>query len=288
MFKKLIKYDLKAVAKLWWIGVLVSVAAAVIGALLMRFSIYTTENPTDPFTSVLGSFAMIASIFCILAIELAFLFTVILVFVRFYKNFFTDEGYLTFTLPVKRSTLFLAKTVNASIWLTAHFAVTVASLALFALFVMPAENNGGIINPIIFTTIGEVLGEIWSAIGPWSIVFSAEALLILFISMLFTVSLIHFCISFGSVVVKKAKLILSLGIYYLISTAIASIGQFALFLFAGLGVAGLETLTEGVPLDQVCAAITFLLLGIAAALATVALVLYSVTQYLLDRKLNLA
>ena len=52
--------------------------------------------------------AMLLVIACVMAIIASAVVTELLVFVRFYKNFFTDEGYLTFTLPVSRKDLLLS------------------------------------------------------------------------------------------------------------------------------------------------------------------------------------
>ena len=47
MFNKLLKYDMKAVSKLWWIGAVVSLAASVVGAVLIRFFIQVSESETE-------------------------------------------------------------------------------------------------------------------------------------------------------------------------------------------------------------------------------------------------
>ena len=117
MLKKLLKYDIRAVAGLWWIGAVVSVGASILGAILMRFSIAVSDSNTPSvILKMFATLALIVGIFCVIAVAVSYVFTMILVFVRFYRHFFTDEGYLTFTLPVKRSTLLLSKSINAVIW----------------------------------------------------------------------------------------------------------------------------------------------------------------------------
>ena len=289
MFKKLLKYDIKAIARHWWIGAVISVVAAIVSAGLIRLFMLALENKTqNTFVALISIFGLIVAFFCIIAIVLAFVFTIILVFVRFYKHFFTDEGYLTFTLPVKRSTLLLSKTVNAVIWLCAHFAVIVISLLLFTLLLPPFEESGFWINFTVFQTIGEWLVSAWSSVGAWLIVYILEALLIAFAYLLFLISLVHFCITVGSVLVKKAKLILSIGIYYAFSWCLSAIAQFGILLFGALLSAGMSILMENATKNQSYAIYACLVLSIAAALAAIAAVLYSATQHMLDRKLNLA
>ena len=290
MFKKLLKYDIKSISKLWWIGAIISVAAAIAGAILIRFFEYTIiEKDTENILlGLIAIFGLIAAMFCISAIFLAFIFTAVLVFVRFYKHFFTDEGYLTFTLPVKRSALFLSKTVNAAIWFAAHLVVIIISLLLFALLVVPPEENGFLINPIFFKDLGEFFGELWQNVGAWLIVYVLEAILAIFTYSIFSISLVHFCITIGSVLVKKAKLILSIGIYYAFSSSLAAICQFGIYLFGSLMSTGMLILMENATANQIHTAIIFLILAVIAIIATITAVLYSITQYMLDRKLNLA
>ena len=289
MLKKLLKYDMRAVSGLWWIGAVISVAAAVVGAFLIRFFTYVNQleepNVILSMASILGA---LVAIFCILAIFLAFVFTVVLVFVRFYKNFFTDEGYLTFTLPVKRSTLLFSKMVNATVWFSAHFGVIVLSVLLFVLLVWPPEADGFFINFAVFKNIGEWFVREWDRLGAWMIVYDLVAFLLLFVFLQIYIVLFHFCITVGAMLAKKAKVILAIGIYYAFSWILATVGQFCVVIFAVFMADGMMTLMENATQNQTHAVYTLAALAFTAVLASVVAVLYSVTQYLLDRKLNLA
>lgn len=289
MFKKLLKYDIRAISKLWWIGAVSSVAAAIVGSVLIRFYTYAQENAEKNIVlGLISTFAIIVAVLCVAVIFLAFVFTVVLVYVRFYRHFFTDEGYLTFTLPVKRSTLFLSKTVNALIWFFAHFAVIAVSILLFAMLVCPTEDTGFFINLAVFEGIGEFFAEGWSAVGAWLIVYVIEAVLVILISLVYSITLVHFCITFGSVIAKKAKLIASIGLYYAISSTLAAIGQFGGAVIAMFMSGGMEIFMENATRAESCSAVALLILVALCVLASVAAVFYSLTQYMLDRKLNLA
>ena len=289
MFNKLRKYDMKAVSKLWWIGAVVSLAASVVGAVLIRFFIQVSESETENvFLVLISVLGAIVGFFCIIAIVLSFVLTLVLIFARFYKNFFTDEGYLTFTLPVKRSALLLSKTVNAMIWFCAHYGIIIVSLGLFLLLVSPPEEGGSFINPMIFEGLAGAFEGLWSTCGPWLIVYIAEALIIAFIYVLFSIILIHFCITFGSVIAKKAKVIVSIGIYYGISWVVGALWQFGAYFFAGFMSSGMSILMEDATKNQIFAIYALLIMVVAAILATICAALYSITQYMIDRKLNLA
>ncbi len=288
MLKKLLKYDMKAVSGLWWIGAVVSVAAAIVGSFLIRTFIAITESNVESiFLDLISTLALIAGIFCVIAIPISYVFTMILVFVRFFRHFFTDEGYLTFTLPVKRSTLLLSKTLNASIWLIAHSILTAISFLLFVLFVYPPE-HGELINFTPFEVVGKLISNLWSSIGAWLIVYAFEALLIAFVGLMFSIFLVHFCITVGSMLVKKAKLIVSIAIYYAFTSALTTATQIVAFLFANFMSDGLSILMENATEGQAYAVIALLVLVIISIFAVISTLVYSATQYLLDRKLNLA
>ena len=59
----------------------------------------------------------------ILALIAYVFFSQILIMYRYYTNLFTDEGYLTFTLPAKTSSILTAKVINAIIWSTYTFVI---------------------------------------------------------------------------------------------------------------------------------------------------------------------
>ena len=117
MVKKLFKHEFASYLKL-----VLPVYIVLLGiASLVRF-IYIFDNPFPAFTVVGVSSVLALVAACIVALVLIFVFVVI----RFYKNLFTNEGYLTFTLPV---------TVSQHIWvkLITGFAYTLATFGVIIL-----------------------------------------------------------------------------------------------------------------------------------------------------------
>ena len=280
---------MRAIAKFWWIGAVISGAGTIIAALLIRFLSFVAsiENP-NILILLTGILGFLLAICCIMAVVLSFEFTLILILVRFYKHFFTDEGYLTFTLPVKRSSLLLSKVVSAFIWIWAHLAIIGTSILLFCMLAIPPKEGGSFLNFFLLREISRVLASAWSSIGPWVIVYALEALLLSVVYSLFSVLLIYFCITFGSMIVKRAKLILSIGLYYAFSSILAVSGQFGIILFGSFVSDGMHTLMKDASQNRVCAAYTFLILSVISALGVISAVLYSLTQTILHRRLNLA
>ncbi len=284
MFKKLLKYDMKAVGRLWWISVIVVLTAAVAGALSLRFLITSINEGSEKYI-LLQIAAALLSILCVFAIALSFVLTMILVYVRFYTHFFTDEGYLTFTLPASRKALLLSKTINALIWYSLHFLLIFVALTILIL-IAPPEN----IAADIFGQLGELLSLAWNEIGGWTILFGIEMLLFLAITTLFGICAFQFCITFGSVIAKKAKVIASIGIYYAFNSILSFIGQIGAYLFAGALLPGMMALLENAN-ASVNREMSVYFLGfmiVIALISAVTAVLYCTTQHMIDRKLNLA
>ena len=107
MLLKLLKNDLKAVFKYWWISAIISIALSFFGSFLIGFL-----RNYDGYSPMLGILSILGIMLIIGGLSAFSLLSFIFVIIRFYRNFFTDEGYLTFTLPVKRNELFLSKFIT--------------------------------------------------------------------------------------------------------------------------------------------------------------------------------
>ena len=72
MLKKCLKYDFRSVFRLWWIMAVSMLGAAVVAGLGIRFFSQCASSPDVPEgLFVLSTFAMIGSIFCIMAMVMA-------------------------------------------------------------------------------------------------------------------------------------------------------------------------------------------------------------------------
>jgi len=226
---------------------------------------------------------MLLLMVCILALAFSLLGTDILLYVHYYKHFFTDEGYLTFTLPVSRKKLLLSKMVSSVIYSGVHILLYVVGLLFFLLFSPPAQ-NGGFINLIAFEKLGQLIVNVWNIMGAWLIVYILEALLLLAVTIVSGFSLIYFCITFGAIIAKKAKILAAVGIYFGINVVISFVTQ----LFNGLSLSvfssGLEQLVDRSNNYLAGALIILLFICMVSAWAYV---LYGITLDRLEHRLNL-
>lgn len=276
MLRKLLKYDLKAVWKTWlWLAA-AALLVAIPGGFCFRFLNSTMGESSAFFLLQLS--AVLGVLACMLVIVGFLVVTEILVFWRFYVNFFSDEGYLTFTLPVSRAQLLLSKTLNACIWLLSGFAVITVSVLEIVLIVQPSA-------------VGELfkgLGTLITLGGFWSVLWFLELILIALAGMWLSVSIIQLCITIGSIVAKKHKILASIGIYYLVNMVLGFASQ--IFTVVGLfsAVGAIDTVLSHVSEAEAPFFATLILLAAAVIVATIAYFIHTITLGKLERKLNLA
>ena len=288
MLKKCLKYDFEAVLRTWWILAVSMLGASVIAGLGFRFfSQCMMADDLNEGLMVLSVFVAIGSYFCLLAMIMGMTVSFILIFWRIYTHFYTDQGYLTFTLPVKRSTLYLSKVIMGTVLEAATVGILILGILFMVLVVPPTEGGEFFLSLDWLSAIGEVLGQLVDVAGWWLILWIPTGVAILLLFALFQNGLIYFCITVGAVVAKRHKLIAAIGIYYGVNVAVGLIGEIIfLFLTAGITTIIMAALASGgVIMGLTITAILFIL---ALAMAVLSAILHFMTVNKLEQKLNLA
>ncbi len=289
MLKKILKYDLNAIWKLW-----VALSAALIGmavflALLVRLSIVSSLANSNSLLSlflVLGSF--VSGFGVIIAWSGILIVTPIMCYIRYFKNFFSDEGYLTFTLPVKRSTLYTSKVINVFIFNVGNVIVTIIAILLALMIIPETGNNGAILNFEILKELFKFFALIWEGLGPWMLVYLLGIILLATACSLYQIGMIHLCITVGATVAKKHKVLAALGIYMGVSFVLSSVYQI-FGLFGIQSIEGFVYLGDNITSEWHAhlTLLTVLLLAIVIV-SVAAAILHLITLNTIERKLNLA
>ena len=277
MLKKLLKYDTLSIIRYWWIIAVAVVATTGVEIVCSNFNsnYFMSDNEVVSLMAVVAY--LIASL-CNLIILGSSIVTMLMVYVRFYKNLFTDEGYLTFTLPVKRSELLASKTIHAFTWQTLHLLlIAVCKTVSYA-----ATDN------YLYTSSVEWLSQAWENNGAWLILYGLLLLVMYVGIMLFSIALVYFCITLGAVIVKKAKLILSIAIYYVLNSIINSTVMTAFFIIIGVVVASYDIMFSTVTDLQLNIVIALALAVIALIIFIFTALMYFITLSCIERRLNLA
>ena len=276
MLSKLLKYDLRALFKYWWIVALSSVCLTFIGGISLKIFLYPTTNADTPLVTVLAFFGLIVTVIGLSAFLMA---TEIFIYVRFYQNLFSDEGYLTFTLPVRRRDILNSKIISGLIVNSLTVILLLAEILVIIVI--------GIDQPTLYVwseSIGMFLRGTLELLGAWSAVYIIEALIGILFLLTAGYLLTLICITFAAVVAKKHKVIAAIGFYYITNAVISFVSQIGIM----LGSISLAGILEKLPDSSHYAVISLMALSLVLCIGAIAFTLYSVEHYLLDRKLNLS
>lgn len=139
--------------------------------------------------------------------------SVFVVIWRFYKSRFSDEGYLTFTLPVNHHQLLLSSILNSLfgvvlVFLAAAAAVVLSCILLLMGFPMDFW-------PEAAGAVGRAFGTLMESMeGNWPIFW--EILGTMLLSGLHQIVVLMLAVTIGAMIAKKYKLLAAVGAYYLI------------------------------------------------------------------------
>ncbi len=275
MLKKLLKYDFNAIFKYWWIGALTTFLLSFVGAGCGS----VLESPKDLPESV-NIFATIGLVLIVLCFIAFAIMTLLLVYIRFYKHLFSDEGYLTFTLPVKRNQLLSSKLISGSVAIFLSAIVTAINAAIIILISFKSE----IFVKGWFETLKKCVDEFFEKQGTFNVIAGCiEVAIIAVLSIILITLFTYLCITVGAVISKKAKLATAVAIYY----GTSSVMTVFMYIFYFFGIRGLENWLSDLTEKQAFALSPVMLLLVVFTLLMLCFVVYTLINWLIDRKLNL-
>ena len=275
MLKKLLRYDLKSIFKYWWIAAVSSVGLSLLGA--MCVAALTSGKRLPELVTVAAIFALVIIVLSFFAVSIL---TTILIFARFYKNFFTDEGYLTFTLPVKRSQLLNSKLIMS-------IAANIATALLFAVDILLIVFLGAgknLFTSEVWEEFTRGLTEFFAELGFYAVIYAVEYIALFVLQMVFSTLFMFCCITFASIITKRARVITAIGIYYGVNAVISFVYQ----IFRIFANDYLSMMTSSLPDDMQKLMLVLMLLCCILFAAVFCGLIYALQYRMLDRKLNLA
>lgn len=274
MLKKLLKYDLKAMFRYWWIAALTTVVFGVAGGFILSSMVVSKMEDYTQSTLLMLGLMLIMIGFSAFSIM-----TLVVIFARFYKNLFTDEGYLTFTLPVKRRDIINSKLLGGVI----TYLATAAVIALDVIITLLIGLRRTIFTAEFLENVSEVIKELFKSLGAYTIVYLVEFLVIGLMIYFIWIMFLYCCITIGSIIVKKAKVIASVGIFY----GAYSVCTFVMQILMLFSVPSVSLMLGNVPDTMYCPLFALALLIVIFIQAAIFTLLYVLQYFMLDRKLNL-
>ncbi len=290
MLKTCLKHDLRALMRLWWIlGTAIGGISLLVGGSIRIFAEAIIHESDDILINLFAIAAVFIAFGGFMALCFGGVATTILIYWRMYTHFYTDQGYLTFTLPVKRSTQYLSKVLAGLILNACTMGCYVVGIALIFFVGLPPEAFG---TGDLFELYGEIFNIVikgaFEYAGVWVVLWTLLAILLLVVMELVNSAVIYFCITLGAVIVKKYKLLAGIGVYYVFNIAVTIAAQF----LAQLIIPGMMVLTALVlstsGFNLMALAVTAALLILLFFMACVATTIHFITVGLLERRLNLA
>ena len=176
MFAKLLKHEWRATRGIVaLLCVIILISGVTIGG-VMYYMLRTESQQSENVSLAEGGFAIVveeedaamsdlAMVLCmvllscgIVAIAVCCAAVVFFLVYRFYKRCFTDEGYLTFTLPVSNHQILLSSIVNCIIGtLLVILAAALAVAIIFGMFLLAINS----IQTILWADVWTAWNEVW-------------------------------------------------------------------------------------------------------------------------------
>lgn len=267
MFTKLLKQEWRATRGILGVLCLICLSAALLGGGAMRFLVKVSSDAEEQnLLVVLCVLTMIASILAIAVCLVASLFLSIW---RFYKSRFTDEGYLTFTLPVTAHQIVLSSMANSAIVIVLATFTGIAGYGV--LFLLGISGVEGFWPALweVSPRLLQLLREALASIQPGHVILSVLSFLVGFACELVILML---AVTTGAVIAKKHKILAAIGVYYGINMVLSVVSTVSMLTLASGSQSELLTRFLG----------TSGLLGLAITAGG-----YFLMYYLIDKKLNL-
>lgn len=270
MLGKLIKYEFRGTVRYFLPFYLAAVALVVINKGVMLFEyIISKGNSNSDFLLASTVLAMMVFVMLSMAIGIS---TIIFIVGRFYKNLFTDEGYLMHTLPVKASTHIWAKLIVACVWSVISGLVAILGIVI----ILSGTPIGNEISDF-FGNFGIAAEEFQSFVGTNIYVFIAEIGINLIVAIPATILTYYLAVTLGSVMIPKHKAVGGIVVYFIINIV-------RQILSGGFGIAA--TLLS-VYTDTETAYFNITVIGSMAIMMMLGIASYFISVYVIKNKLNL-
>ena len=252
--------------------ILFPVQMIIIGiAAVNRFVQVFEKQDSTVYTSVFVS----SLVLYIVAIIVLLLMSAIISIVRFYQGMYTNEGYLSHTLPVTPTQHITAKLITSTLFYLGSL------LAVFVSFIVITL---GEVNIELFKALFYLTGKFFSEYGIQALLYIIEALLALIVLRVATFLLYYFCISVGQLVSRK-KVLLAFGVYFGIYSITQILGTILIVVFT-MNYEWLESITEWLS-DNPTLAMHLYFGWMIISQAVVGTLYFVFTRLIMSKKLNL-
>lgn len=275
MLRKLIRYDMKSLNRFLPLLHLFMLLASV----MIRFFVTGRISPqvSDSQADFILVLLFVLYFTSVTALTTG---TYLLAGIRFYKNMFTDEGYLTKTLPITNGTHLLSKTIAGSIWAVVD--MILIYLSVYIVVWTPYVQS------LVSSNKEDIRAE-FGLTGEYADLSLSTALAVLLLFSCFgavsSIVMIYASVALGQLF-SSHRVLGAVVSYFVISTVISVLSLVVMALF------GHETrlIVTASSLEMDFNLISYMIevMKITAVLMTgISAVLYIMTYYIMNKKINL-
>lgn len=264
MVRKLFKHEFAA----YW-RVLIPAWIALMGVSVLGRLIQFLEQESTIYSIVSGS----TFLFYYIAIMVALAFPFVYAIIRFYRNLFSGEGYLSFTLPV---------TPAQHIWVKVLTAVALQVASLVVVLLSATVMMAGELLVEVWKAGAYLLGKVHLYLGGHLTWFILEAVLLVLVSMLYQSMFYDTCITIGQLF-RKNRVLAAVGVYFGFYIAAQIIGTGAIIVAAFINWDSLVRFI--IENAYLCAHLGMWLMILFSAV--LCLIFYAVTHTIIRKRLNL-
>lgn len=268
MLGKLMKYDLKGSARTMLPLFAALLIMTIINTIFVRIN-FSLDNTGLSMLFGLSMFLYVAIIVAIAVMSL------VIIIQRFYKNLFTDEGYLMHTLPVAAWQHIVAKLVIALLWALVCTVVIILSILIISL-----KDVDFVTLWIGFTTfMSQAAAELGVNFG----LYIFEGILLFLTSTISSILMIYLAIAIGQLF-NSHKIIGAFGAYIAITMVLQVLATVLLLIFGNVVGDAFDALVASMS----GVAIVHLVMIVMLVLNLISCVVFFIgTNYLMKNKLNL-
>lgn len=268
MVRKLIKYDFSSYLKLLLPVQLILLGIAALNRIIQLFE----DKSSTVYNIVFGSSVSLYVVSIIVALVLTFIVSI----VRFYQGMYSNEGYLSHTLPVTPTQHIFSKLITTMLF----YLGTIASILLSFIIVTLGE-----MNIEIMKAAGFLIGRYTEYSDGNFILYLIEFVLLIFVSFISSTLCMYFCISVGQLA-KKRKILLAFGAYFGLYIISQIIGTILIIIFSTLNYEAMNRISMWI-IENITAFFHIVLIGGIILELVVSLIYFLITRFIMSKKLNL-
>ena len=208
MVGKLIKYDFMSFFRL-----IFPVQIIIIGLAGLNRIVQIFETQSSTYKTVFISSIVLLCVACVVALVMSYVVAI----VRFYQGLYSNEGYLSHSLPVTA-----AQHITSKLIVSILFELG----TVLAIFIGANVAAIGEVGVEVYKAVGYVAKEIFAQVHFNGVLYILEGIIFLLLAMATSLLMMYFCISIGQLVNRK-KILLAFGVLfglYMLGQILGTIG----------------------------------------------------------------